>query len=88
VPGCAFTLDNLKRRISMTTAVQTPIQSEDRNLSLDRPIECPLPLRIFDDVALNELATSISTQGLISRLLVRPKAPQQLRFPSSVLEII
>jgi len=34
------------------------------------------PRRIFDDAALNELAASIGTQGVISRLLVRPKAPQ------------
>jgi ParB family chromosome partitioning protein len=61
----------------MTTAVQTHVQSEDRNLPLDWLVECPLnPRRIFDDVALNELAASIGTQGLISRLLVRPKAPQ------------
>jgi len=61
----------------MTTAVQTSVQSEDRHLPLDWLVECPLnPRRIFDDAALNELAASIGTQGVISRLLVRPKAPQ------------
>jgi len=54
----------------MTTAVQTPVQSEDRNLPLDWLVECPLnPRRIFDDAALNELAAFVS--GHKSGLLFR-----------------
>ncbi len=55
----------------MTTAVQT--QSEYRNLPLDSLIESSInPRRIFDEAALNELAESIRTQGVLSPLLVRP----------------
>jgi ParB family chromosome partitioning protein len=46
---------------------------EFRNLPLDSLIESNLnPRRIFDEAALNELAESIRTQGLLSPLLVRP----------------
>jgi ParB family chromosome partitioning protein len=59
----------------MTTAVQT--QSEYRNLPLDSLIESNInPRRIFDETALNELAESIRTQGVLSPLLVRPINPQ------------
>ena len=59
----------------MTTAVQT--QSEYRNLPLDSLIESSInPRRIFDEAALNELAESIRTQGVLSPLLVRPINPQ------------
>jgi ParB family chromosome partitioning protein len=59
----------------MTTAVQT--QAEYRNLPLDSLIECSInPRRIFDETALNELAESIRTQGILSPLLVRPINPQ------------
>jgi hypothetical protein len=54
----------------MTTAVQTPIQSEDRNLPLDWLVECPLnPRRIFDDAALNELADFVpgNKSGVLCR---------------------
>ena len=61
----------------MTTAVQTPVQSEYRNLPLESLTESPLnPRRTFDDAALQELAESIRTQGVLSPLLVRPKGPQ------------
>ena len=54
----------------MTTAVQ----SEYRNLPLASLTESALnPRRSFDEAALNELAESIRTQGLLSPLLVRPK---------------
>ena len=57
----------------MTTAVQ----SEYRNLPLDSLVESSMnPRRTFDEAALNELATSIKAQGLLSPLLVRPKGPQ------------
>lgn len=59
----------------MTTALQT--QSEYRNLPLDSLIESSInPRRIFDESALNELAESIRTQGVLSPLLVRPINPQ------------
>jgi hypothetical protein len=61
----------------MTTAVQTPVQSEYRNLPLESLTESPLNPRLtFDDAALQELAESIRTQGVLSPLLVRPKGPQ------------
>ena len=61
----------------MTTAVQTPVQSEYRNLPLESLTESPLnPRRTFDDAALQELAESIRTQGVLSPLLVRPKGSQ------------
>jgi ParB family chromosome partitioning protein len=61
----------------MTTTVQTPVQSEYRNLPLESLTESPLnPRRTFDDAALQELAESIRTQGVLSPLLVRPKGPQ------------
>jgi ParB family chromosome partitioning protein len=57
----------------MTTAVQ----SEYRNLPLDSLVESGMnPRRSFDEGALNELAESIRTQGLLSPLLVRPKGAQ------------
>ena len=41
----------------MTTAVQTPVQSEYRNLPLESLTESPLnPRRTFDERALQELA--------------------------------
>ena len=59
----------------MTTAVQA--QSEYRNLPLASLTESAMnPRRSFDEAALNELAESIRTQGLLSPLLVRPKGPQ------------
>ena len=59
----------------MTAAAQT--QSEYRNLPLDSLIEASInPRRIFDEMALNELAESIRTQGVLSPLLVRPINPQ------------
>ena len=57
----------------MTTAVQ----SEYRNLPLASLAESAMnPRRSFDEAALNELAESIRTQGLLSPLLVRPKGAQ------------
>ena len=44
----------------MTTAVQTPVQSEYRNLPLESLTESPLnPRRTFDDAALQELAAFV-----------------------------
>jgi ParB family chromosome partitioning protein len=58
----------------MTTAVQT--QSEYRNLPLLNLTESANnPRRSFDETALNELAESIRSQGVLSPLLVRPKGP-------------
>lgn len=55
----------------MTTAVQT--KSEYRNLPLLSLTESAAnPRRTFDEAALNELAESIKTQGVLSPLLVRP----------------
>jgi ParB family chromosome partitioning protein len=55
----------------MTTAVQT--QSEYRNLPLLSLTESAAnPRRSFEEAALNELAESIRTQGVLSPLLVRP----------------
>jgi ParB family chromosome partitioning protein len=55
----------------MTTAVQ--MQSEYRDLPLAVLTESKTnPRRIFDDVALRELAESIRSQGILSPLLVRP----------------
>jgi ParB family chromosome partitioning protein len=63
----------------MTTAVQT--QSEFRNLPLDSLIESALnPRRIFDEAALNELAESIRTQGVLSPVLVRPVGPHSFEI--------
>jgi ParB family chromosome partitioning protein len=57
----------------MTTEVQT----EYRNLPLANLTESANnPRRTFDPAALNELAESIRTQGLLSPLLVRPKGAQ------------
>ncbi len=57
----------------MTTAVAT--QSEYRNLPLINLTESPAnPRSSFDQAALNELAESIRTQGVLSPLLVRPKS--------------
>lgn len=56
----------------MTTAVE--MQSEYRNLPILNLTESPAnPRRTFDEMALNELADSIRTQGVLSPLLVRPK---------------
>jgi ParB family transcriptional regulator, chromosome partitioning protein len=56
----------------MTTAVE--MQSEYRNLPILSLTESPAnPRRSFDEGSLNELATSIRTQGVLSPLLVRPK---------------
>jgi ParB family chromosome partitioning protein len=71
-PAHAFTLDNLIRRIAMTTAVQS--QSEYRNLPLLSLTESANnPRSTFDDKALDELAESIKAQGVLSPLVVRPK---------------
>jgi ParB family chromosome partitioning protein len=46
---------------------------EYRNLPIDQLIECPLnPRHTLDEKALNELAESIRSQGILSPLLVRP----------------
>ncbi len=59
----------------MTTEVQ--MQSEYRDLPLANLSESANnPRRTFDPAALNELAESIRTQGLLSPLLVRPKGTQ------------
>jgi len=56
----------------MTTTVE--MQSEYRNLPILNLIESPAnPRRAFDETALDELAESIRTQGVLSPLLVRPK---------------
>ena len=61
----------------MTTAVQ----SEYRNLPLDSLVESGMnPRRSFDEAALNELAESIRSQGVLSPLLVRPKGPQSFEI--------
>ena len=50
---------------------------EYRNLALDSLTESPLnPRSIFDEAALNDLAASIRSQGVLSPLLVRPINPQ------------
>lgn len=55
----------------------TTVQSEYRNLLVDSLIESPLnPRRTFDETALNELAASIRSQGVLMPLLVRPVNPQ------------
>jgi ParB family chromosome partitioning protein len=55
----------------------TEVQSEYRNLPLASLTESGMnPRRSFDEAALNELAESIRTQGLLSPLTVRPKGPQ------------
>jgi ParB family chromosome partitioning protein len=55
----------------MTTTVINA--HEYRNLSIDQLIECPLnPRHTLDEKALNELAESIRSQGILSPLLVRP----------------
>ncbi|HZP06077.1 MAG TPA: ParB/RepB/Spo0J family partition protein [Terracidiphilus sp.] len=52
-------------------------KNEYRNLPLDQLVECPLnPRRTLDEKALNELAESIRTQGVLMPLLVRPVNPQ------------
>jgi ParB family chromosome partitioning protein len=49
------------------------VQSEYRNLPLASLAESPLnPRRSFDEAALNELAESIKTQGILAPLVVRP----------------
>ena len=56
----------------MTTAIE--MQSEYRNLPILNLTESPAnPRRAFDEAALNELAASIRTQGVLSPLLVRQK---------------
>jgi len=56
----------------MTTTVE--MQSEYRNLPILNLTESVAnPRRTFDEMALNELADSIRTQGVLSPLLVRPK---------------
>jgi len=53
------------------------VTSEYRNLPIDNLIESPLnPRRTFDQTALNELAASIRSQGVLMPLLVRPVNPQ------------
>ena len=59
--------------MSQTVAVT----SEYRNLPLAQLRESAAnPRRIFDDAAMQELAASIRTQGVLSPLLVRPVGPQ------------
>ena len=54
----------------------TTVQSDYRSLPLDSLTESANnPRRSFDETALNELAESIRTQGVLSPLLVRPKSP-------------
>jgi len=56
----------------MTTTVA--MQSEYRSLPIIQLQESPAnPRRVFEDAALQELAASIQTQGVLSPLLVRPK---------------
>jgi len=56
----------------MTATVE--MQSEYRNLPILNITESAAnPRRTFDETALNELAESIRTQGVLSPLLVRPK---------------
>jgi ParB family transcriptional regulator, chromosome partitioning protein len=56
----------------MTTTVE--MQSEYRDLPILNLTESAAnPRRTFDETALNELAESIRTQGVLSPLLVRPK---------------
>jgi ParB family chromosome partitioning protein len=56
----------------MTSTVE--MQSEYRNLPILNLTESAAnPRRTFDETALNELADSIRTQGVLSPLLVRPK---------------
>src|SRR6185437_4258158 len=56
----------------MTATVE--MQSEYRSLPILNLTESPAnPRRTFDETALNELAESIRTQGVLSPLLVRPK---------------
>jgi ParB family chromosome partitioning protein len=51
----------------------TEVKSEYRNLPLDSLTESPNnPRRNFDETALNELAESIKTQGILAPLVVRP----------------
>jgi ParB family chromosome partitioning protein len=64
-----FTQYNTKGGLAMTTEVQ----SEYRNLPLDSLTESANnPRRSFDAAALNELAESIKTQGILAPLVVRP----------------
>jgi len=56
----------------MTATVE--MQSEYRNLPITKLQESPAnPRRVFEDAALQELAASIQTQGVLSPLLVRQK---------------
>jgi hypothetical protein len=60
----------------------TEIQSEYRNLSLASHTESALnPPRSFDEAALNELAESIKTQGVLAPLVVRPVASTSRSLP-------
>jgi ParB family chromosome partitioning protein len=53
--------------------MMTEVQSEYRNLPLASLTESALnPRRSFDEAALNELAESIKTQGILAPLVVRP----------------
>jgi ParB family chromosome partitioning protein len=57
------------------------VQSEYRNLPLDNLVESSMnPRRSFDEAALNELAESIRSQGVLSPLLVRSKGPQSFEI--------
>ena len=54
----------------MTTVINA---HEYRNLPIDQLTECPLnPRHTLDEKALDELAESIRSQGVLSPLLVRP----------------
>jgi len=51
----------------------TITQSEYRNLPLDALTESPNnPRKNFDEAGLNELASSIKSQGILAPLVVRP----------------
>ena len=52
------------------------VQSEYRNLPLHSLTESPNnPRRTFDETALNELAESIKSQGILAPLVVRAMGP-------------
>jgi ParB family chromosome partitioning protein len=63
----------------MTTAVQT--QSEYRDLPIDWLVESSTnPRQTFDEDAMQELAASIREHGVLSPLLVRPRAERRFEI--------